>query len=199
MANWTINSLEINCYDNKKLEKVKKILLNEDWEFSFEVLVPIWYSNNLCENDFRRNEWGTKRDASVFNFFIKDNAIFIDFDTARSPPIYYYDALYEELWNIWCDMIAYYFEPWMMFSWEYYDWQDYPDDREEFELIYLNSIWVDAYRWALPTAVKELCWEIITFEDAIEKILEEIEANKENEEKIKELKEDLNSIKNFII
>ena len=118
MPNWCENSVILKHNDPKKIAELKDhLLLHKDGkgEYFFNFLRPRpesegdnWYNWNV-------NNWGTKWDADPQVFDIDENNISLDFSTAWSPPIYLYDYLTEQGW----DVEALYSEPGMCFCGSY--------------------------------------------------------------------------------
>mgnify|MGYP003340878616 CR=1 FL=1 len=138
MPNWCSNHVSIKHDDIDKINLIEEELQKDDPQL-FNLLVPQpddigdgWYGWN-CAN------WGTKWDASVGDFErVDDNTISINMDTAWSPPIGVYEALYEQGYEV----LAYYLEEGMAFAGKYedgMDWyyeygngQELPEDIDEY-------------------------------------------------------------------
>ena len=91
---------------------------------------PTWY-------EFANNKWGTKWDVSEPQYMKnKDGSVTIWFDTAWSPPIAFYNFLFDEGW----DVTAKYYEPGVGFIGEYDNsiddcWEYSYDDEETIKAI----------------------------------------------------------------
>lgn len=110
MPNWCSNSLDLSHGDKSLIDGLVKELKKEESEI-FQYLRPrpteedeSWYGWNI-EN------WGTKWDANIVDFFETDEGIHIEFDTAWGPPTALYEYLYENDWEV----SAQYYEPGMAF------------------------------------------------------------------------------------
>jgi hypothetical protein len=129
MPNWCSNVATINHGDKEKIDAIEAELNKpKDDVALFQALRPRppefeedWYGWNV-------GNWGTKWDASVYDFErLDDNTIRVNFDTAWGPPTALYDYLFEEGY----DTTAYYDECGMAFCGKYEfgsdDYYDYSD------------------------------------------------------------------------
>lgn len=118
MPNWCQNVAYIKNEDKAELEKIVKELDKGNEAKLFNSLVPNpsgeWDYNWSVEN------WGTKWDASVYEYSMEEEHLYISFDTAWGPPIEFYNKL--------CDMgyrvEAFYREEGMCFAGWYYEGDD---------------------------------------------------------------------------
>jgi hypothetical protein len=117
MPNWCSNVATINHGDKEKIDAIEAELNKpKDDVALFQMLCPCpedqkdnWYEWNI-------NNWGTKWDASIYDFErLDDNNIRINFDTAWGPPTALYDYLFENGY----DTTAYYDECGMGFCGKY--------------------------------------------------------------------------------
>ena len=133
-----IKHLQEKHDDIDKIDVIENVLLKDEPQL-FNLLVPQpddigdgWYSWN-CQN------WGTKWEGSFGDFDrIDDHTIKINMDTAWSPPIAIYEALYEQGYGV----KAFYLEEGMAFAGKYedgMDWyyeygngQELPEDIDEY-------------------------------------------------------------------
>ena len=99
---------------------------NEQDTIRTELYTKYGYENG---NEWRTGEWGTKWDADdIYISDETDNTITIEFDTAWSPPI----AFYEKIETLGYEIQAYYYEGGCCFAGEYnselghaeYTWDD---------------------------------------------------------------------------
>ena len=138
MPNWCSNVAQISHEDKFEVDKIENELSKKENCQLFNSIVtrPLtedenWYGWN-CEN------WGTKWDAAVQYWErLDENTLMVEFDTAWSPPVYFYNNLVTEYGY---DVTAQYYEPGMGFVGEYADGQDnYYEyditDRESWEEI----------------------------------------------------------------
>jgi len=139
MPNWCQNVATINHEDKEKIDAIENELNKEKDDVAlFQMLRPRpadqeenWYSWN-CEN------WGTKWDASVYDFDrVDDNTIKINFDTAWGPCI----ALYENLDSEGYEVDAFYHEEGMAFCGRYaygaddhYEYSDMDSAAVQYEI-----------------------------------------------------------------
>jgi len=115
MPNWCTNVATINHGDKTLIDAIE-IELKKDEPQLFQMLRPRsvefeeqWYTWNI-------DNWGTKWEASIYNFErIDDYNIKINFDSAWSPPIAFYDYIFEQGY----DTTAYYEECGMEFCGKY--------------------------------------------------------------------------------
>jgi len=144
MPNWCHNTITIKCKPNTAAT-VRKAITNSQGEFSFDVIIP--YPEVYRQADSRaeawRNlpadkrkdttppedgynhggyewcivNWGTKWDADNVSLNSDDNAIYIECDTAWSPPLPVMAAI-SELPDVECVTIRY-VEPGMVYAGEW--------------------------------------------------------------------------------
>lgn len=134
MPNWCMNTVVLK-HTKEKIDQLEHHLINNSEAGFFNFLCPRppeqnenWYAWNI-EN------WGTKSDANISTPAdlhhdierIDDETLQVRFDTAWSPPIAFYDFLFEEGW----DVTAKYHEPGMCFIGEY---DNTIDDSWEYNL-----------------------------------------------------------------
>jgi hypothetical protein len=143
MPNWCQNVAYINHEDKSKVDSIVTELAKGDDCKLFESLLP----NPSGEWDYTWsvNNWGTKWDASVYDYHIEeDGRLYISFDTAWAPPCAFFQFLYENGY----DVEAFYREEGMAFAgWfvdgedNYYQYGDMTADEIEDELpIELNEM-----------------------------------------------------------
>jgi hypothetical protein len=133
MPNWCTNAVTISHEDVTKIDAIETALKTEEKNF-FQVIRPMpesekddWYSWNV-------NNWGTKWDASVYEWERQDETtITINFDTAWSPPTTLYEFMEEEEYNV----DAYYHEGGMSFCGKF---QDGYDSYYEYDITDRQSI-----------------------------------------------------------
>jgi hypothetical protein len=153
MPNWCYNSVTLSHEDKTKIDALEAELQKENAE-PFNHLCPRpaeeeenWYGWNV-------NNWGTKWDVSPHDWEREtDNIIYINFDSAWSPPINLYEFLESEGWTV----SAKYHEPGMGFVGAYQDgYDDYYEldwtDRESLEnlpedLADFANVWDDLERY----------------------------------------------------
>jgi len=139
MPNWCSNVATINHGDKEKIDAIENELNKpKDDVALFQMLCPCpddqkenWYEWNV-------NNWGTKWDASIYDFErLDDNNIRVNFDTAWGPPTALYDYLFENGY----DTTAYYDECGMAFcgkyefgSDDYYDYSDMDSSQVQDEI-----------------------------------------------------------------
>jgi Ferredoxin-like domain in Api92-like protein len=139
MPNWCSNVATINHGDKEKIDAIEAELNKpKDDVALFQMLCPCpdeqkdnWYEWNI-------NHWGTKWEASVYDFErLDDNNIRVNFDTAWGPPISLYDYLFENGY----DTTAYYDECGMAFCGKYefgsndeYDYSDMDSEQVQDEI-----------------------------------------------------------------
>ena len=129
MPNWCSNVATINHGDKEKIDAIEFELTKEKDDIAlFQMLRPCPEANAENWYEWNINHWGTKWDASIYDFErLDDNNIKINFDTAWGPPIALYDYLFGEGY----DTTAYYDECGMAFCGKYEfgsdDQYDYSD------------------------------------------------------------------------
>lgn len=134
MPNWCMNNCEISHDNSSKIDAIETFLKefdaneNENKTGLLQFLVP----NPSGEWDYSWcvGNWGTKWDIQLYEWNrIDDNTIFLNFDSAWSPPTIAYDTLTEEGYNI----NAYYLEEGMGFVGAHVDGDDssYQFDYED--------------------------------------------------------------------
>ena len=148
MPNWCYNSVTLHNDNKEKIDALEAELQKESPE-PFNHLRPRpaeeeenWYGWNV-------NEWGTKWDVTPHDFERKDdNTIYMNFDSAWSPPITLYEYLESEGWSV----RAMYHEPGMGFAGKF---EDGYDDFYEFD-------------WTDREAIENLPEEILDFTNALD-------------------------------
>jgi hypothetical protein len=121
-----------------------------------------WYEWNV-------SNWGTKWDVFLDDTSIEridDETLSLTFDTAWSPPIGFYNFLFEEGW----DVTAKYYEPGMGFVGEY---DNSIDDCWEYDLDNESTL------EAIPTELRE--WSGVDDDFEFHKDLKEIEGEEDAE------------------
>ena len=143
MPNWCDNYATFKNEDITKIDALEAVLLpDEGSEELFNTIRPIpleeednWYNWNL-EN------WGTKWEARIYDYYRDANEINVSFETAWCPPITLYEWMIKNDWEV----NAYYHEPGQGFAGNFckeddyheYDltdretWEDIDDDIKEF-------------------------------------------------------------------
>jgi len=147
MPNWCQNVATINHEDKEKIDAIENELSfkEKDDVALFQMLRPRpadqeenWYSWN-CEN------WGTKWDASVYDFDrVDDNTIKINFDTAWGPCI----GLYEYLDSEGYEVDGFYHEEGMAFCGRYAHGTD-----DHYEYSDMDSA---AVQYEIPSEIDEM-------------------------------------------
>jgi hypothetical protein len=118
MPNWCSNVATINHGDKEKIDAIEAELNkeNKDDVALFQSLRPRPETENDDWYGWNINNWGTKWEASIYDFErLDDNNIRVNFDTAWGPPIALYDYLFENGY----DTTAYYDECGMAFCGKY--------------------------------------------------------------------------------
>jgi len=138
MPNWCSNYVTLTNEDTSKIDALEATLTANDEGGETNVLNALiprpieeednWYSWN-CEN------WGTKWDISVQDWG-RDGpeTIWINFDSAWSPPVTAYETLFEEGWTV----DAEYYEPGMGFVGQFTDGSD-----DYYEFNFENEDWCE--------------------------------------------------------
>jgi len=146
MPNWCQNVATIYHEDKEKIDVIENELSKEKDDVAlFQMLRPRpadqeenWYSWN-CEN------WGTKWDASVYDFDrVDDNTIKINFDTAWGPCI----GLYEYLDSEGYEVDGFYHEEGMAFCGRYAHGTD-----DHYEYSDMDSA---AVQYEIPSEIDEM-------------------------------------------
>lgn len=142
MPNWCNNVAYIRHEDPAKLEAIKTELDKGQESQFFNSLVP----NPAGEwnYDWSVENWGTKWDASVHEYWIEDGHLYVNFDTAWSPPTSFYEKLFEMEYSV----KGFYHECGMCFAGI---WEDSVDDYYEY-----NSMSADEIAETLPTELDEM-------------------------------------------
>lgn len=115
MPNWCSNSLTLK-HDKEKIDLLEKQLQESDVFFQHLCPRPADQDTNWYE--WNVENWGTKWDVNVNDGYVErldDNTLQLSFETAWSPPIAFYDFLFEDGW----DVEARYYEPGVGFIGEY--------------------------------------------------------------------------------
>ena len=143
MPNWCSNSVTISG-DSEKIKELGAIITKGlENDMCFQAIRPKpedvedWYGWNVAN-------WGTKWDINPNNFSIEDDIIYLDFDSAWSPPIALYDYLTEQGF----DVEAKYYEPGMAFVGSYEDGMDYCSDLDFSSENWRDDISSELIDWA---------------------------------------------------
>lgn len=123
MPNWCNNVVYIRHEDPAKLEAIKLELDKGDEAQFFNSLVP--NPAGEWDYDWSVQNWGTKWDASVHEYWIEDEHLYVSFDTAWAPPTSFYQKIFEMEYSV----KGFYYEPSMGFCGI---WEDSVDDYYEF-------------------------------------------------------------------
>lgn len=142
MPNWCNNVAYIRHDDVKELEKIVKELEKKDEAELFNSLVP--NPTGDWQYDWSVENWGTKWDATVYDFKMEPEHLYISFDTAWSPPIQFYN----QILALGFEVEAFYYEPGMEFAGYYLD-----GDDEEFNLTEMSADEIEA---TIPPALDEM-------------------------------------------
>jgi len=133
MPNWCSNYTKIYHEDSSKIDAIEQELMKEEPQL-FNKLLPRPLSEEENWYDWNVNNWGTKWDASVYDWGREDpNTIWINYDTAWSPPTALFDSLGEQEYSV----TSYYHEGGMGFIGYY---EDGDDDYYEYDLSDVESI-----------------------------------------------------------
>lgn len=127
MPNWCSNYTKIYHEDSTKIDAIEQELIKKESQL-FNMLFPRpadeeenWYGWNV-------NNWGTKWDASVYDWEREDaNTIAVNYDTAWAPAL----GLLEHLCNNDYSVTSYYHEPGMAFIGYF---EDGHDDFYEYDI-----------------------------------------------------------------
>jgi hypothetical protein len=131
MPNWCNNVVYIRHENPAKLEAIKSELdKGQDAQF-FNSLVPD--PTGQWNYDWSIENWGTKWDASIHEYWIEDEHLYVSFDTAWGPPT----AFYEKLFAMEFSVKGFYHEPGMCFAGV---WEDGVDDYYEYNNMEADEI-----------------------------------------------------------
>ena len=142
MPNWCQNVAYIKHDDKAELEKIVKELDKKDEAQLFNSLVP--NPSGEWQYDWSVENWGCKWDASVYEYWMEEEHLYISFDTAWGPPTTFYDKLGE----LGFEVKAFYREEGMAFAGIYED-----GDDDYYEYGGLSADEIDA---ELPTELNEM-------------------------------------------
>ncbi len=113
MPNWCNNSLTLSHDNSKKIQRLIRELQRGDAAEVFQCLRPRPEHEG---NSWNCEHWGTKWDASDCQWEKEgENGVYINFETAWSPPIALYDFLASKGWTV----HAYYYEIGEQFAGKY--------------------------------------------------------------------------------
>lgn len=141
MPNWCSNSLDLVHGDKSKIDGLVAELKKTESEI-FQYLRPRPESENDNWYGWNLEQWGTKWDANIVDFFETDDGVHIEFDTAWGPPIHLYEYLSENDWGV----EAYYTECGMCFVGKFSEGVD-----SYYEYDFSNGEW----RWDIPEELIE--------------------------------------------
>jgi hypothetical protein len=120
MPNWCSNQVTLTNSDTNQIKRVKKAIKEDRL---FEEFIPCpkemiedgsWYTHNI-------NAWGTKWDVTGGDVVKKSkHSITLVFDTAWSPPLNFYEFLYDNEWGV----EAHYYESGMNFVGRWFNGDD---------------------------------------------------------------------------
>lgn len=106
MPNWTSNKLEIITQNKEDMDKIKKSILNDKNEMSFNILIPVdentiiddVASPFVCLTDIRTRKWGTKWEPANVEIIENnnENSFIAEFETAWDPPRFWVKELAEK-------------------------------------------------------------------------------------------------------
>ena len=142
MPNWCNNVVYIRHENPAKLEAIKSELdKGQDAQF-FNSLVPD--PTGQWNYDWSIENWGTKWDASIHEYWMEDEHLYVSFDTAWGPPTEFYQKLFQMEYSV----KGFYHEPGMCFAGV---WEDGVDDYYEF-----SNETADELEELLPTELNEM-------------------------------------------
>jgi hypothetical protein len=118
MPNWCQNVAYIKHEDKAELDKIVAELNKKDEVKLFSSLVP--NPSGEWDYDWSVQNWGTKWEASVYEYNMEEEHLYISFDTAWGPPIVFYDKIGE----LGFEVEAFYREEGMAFAGWYIDGED---------------------------------------------------------------------------
>lgn len=142
MPNWCNNVVYISHENPEKLEAIKAELDKGDEAQFFNSLVP--NPSGEWNYDWSIENWGTKWDASVHEYWIEDGHLYVSFDTAWGPPTEFYQKIFEQEYGV----KGFYYECGMCFAGI---WEDGVDDYYEF-----SNETADELENLLPTELDEM-------------------------------------------
>lgn len=142
MPNWCQNVAYIKHEDTAELDKIVKELNKGDEAQLFNSLVP--NPSGEWQYDWSIENWGCKWDASVYEYSLEPEHLYISFDTAWGPPIEFYNRLGEMGYQV----KAFYREEGMAFAGLY---EDGDDDYYEY-----GNMTADEIEEQLPTELDEM-------------------------------------------
>lgn len=127
MPNWCSNYTKIYHEDSSKIDAIEQELMKEEPKL-FNKILPLPLSEEENWYDWHVTNWGTKWDASVYDWGREDaNTIWINYDTAWSPPMGILEYLVSEEYSV----QSYYHEPGMAFIGYF---EDGDDDFYEYDI-----------------------------------------------------------------
>jgi hypothetical protein len=118
MPNWCQNVAYIKHEDKAELDKIVAELDKKGEAKLFESLVP--NPSGEWSYDWSVENWGTKWEASVYEYSLEDEHLYISFDTAWGPPIEFYNKILQ----LGYEVKAFYREEGMCFAGVYEDGDD---------------------------------------------------------------------------
>lgn len=142
MPNWCNNVVYIRHENPAKLEAIKTELDKGEESQFFNSLVP--NPSGEWNYDWSIENWGTKWDASIQEYWIEDEHLYVSFDTAWGPPTTFYEKLFAMEFSV----KGFYYEPGMCFAGV---WEDGIDDYYEF-----TNETADELEELLPTELNEM-------------------------------------------
>ena len=133
MPNWCSNYTKIYHEDSTKIDAIEQELMKEEPQL-FNKIFPRPADQEENWYDWNVSNWGTKWDASVYDWGREDsNTIWINYDTAWSPAM----GILEELNTQEYSVQSYYHEGGMAFIGYY---EDGDDDFYEYDISDASSI-----------------------------------------------------------
>lgn len=133
MPNWCSNYTKIYHEDSTKIDAIEQELMKEDSQL-FNTIFPRPLSEEENWYDWNVSNWGTKWDASVYDWGREDaNTIWINYDTAWSPAMGILEHLYQNEYSV----QSYYHEPGMAFIGYY---EDGDDDFYEYDITNIEDL-----------------------------------------------------------
>jgi len=106
MPNWCHNSLEIQYPDKESLDSILTCLMNEEFELDFSIIKPMPKEETLNWYEWNIKNWGTKWNANGIHFELREDELFMTFETAWAPPMPWFHALCYRLNDISKDITA---------------------------------------------------------------------------------------------
>lgn len=168
MPNWCSNVAYIKHDNIEELNKIVKELDKGDESGLFNLLVP--NPSGEWNYDWSIENWGTKWDASVYEYSLEPEHLYISFDTAWGPPIEFYNKILE----LGFEVEGFYYEPGMAFAGYYQD-----GGHEEYNMVDMTA---DEVEQQLPAALDEMFSISQCMRDWEESNTEEIDDVEEDKE-----------------